>query len=786
MKKLLCIFALVLCRASAQSPTPQYLTGNAVGNFNSSLNVAASPYRAVGDAQAVGDGAMSSGSHTLTSASALFTSSTCAAGKVISVQYAGGTTGSNQPLVTTCTYVSATQLTLAAAATQAVSSAGVIWGTDNYNAFAAWLAALPGHAGLIPSGCFLIDTHLGARTLNFGSDEHITMDRNGCIYHVGEHLTVTQASLFSIPSGTHNVIFDNFHVKGEWINHGSSTGISEDFGFAAAFTFGNTTTASHDVTFNAPLFEDLLGIGVIDFAPNDYNIEVTHGTFSHLANMGLNINSPKITISYNKFILDGLSKCIESSSPNSLIDHNRCEGAAGQYAIAVGGDTSGTPYTGTQVTNNLIINPVQSCMSIGDAFTYGTIGQNQCLGLSGTNQFGFVNAYSGFTQTGNNLFDGNVVTGSTNLDTAFYDNHANNNTYRNNVTVTVKGLSVQDSTGVQSQNNTWAGLSLNGTSTGRFLDYLSNGTYSISGGSTFSDDTVLSGPAGIVYTGPPPSVFSTTVSGPDYTTAGNPNSGNAAVTPFNSTSGTSGGYNIFKLFNNNVPSSNANNSVIDFGSVNAGVNNSHGWLGCEYNGLLSCDVAIFVPKVGSTAFNPYDALRGFTWHSDNANSYVFGWADGSLHVGTTKHDPGSGSIEYEAQLVGPSSAPAGACTGAQIGWRLTGDGQASYCNGSVWSQPLGTNAAICSGTIVLSTSAITLGSTADNTATCTGLLTTDNVKIDFSSNPTAVTGYGVAGDVLTLYVYPAANTIHVVQGNNAHNSGSITPGAMTVNYRVFR
>src|SRR6185437_6244132 len=94
--------------------------------------------------------------------------------------------------------------------------------------------------------------------------------------------------------------------------------------------------------------------------------------------------------------------------------------------------------------------------------------------------------------------------------------------------------------------------------------------------------------------------------------------------------------------------------------------------------------------------------------------------------------------------------------------------------------------AICSGTIALNTTAIPLGSTFDNTATCTGLLTTDNIQIDFASNPVAVTGYGVAANTLTIYKYPTANTIHVVQGNNANNPGSITPGAMTVNYHVFR
>lgn len=118
------------------------------------------------------------------------------------------------------------------------------------------------------------------------------------------------------------------------------------------------------------------------------------------------------------------------------------------------------------------------------------------------------------------------------------------------------------------------------------------------------------------------------------------------------------------------------------------------------------------------------------------------------------------------------------CSAGQAPRGINASGTAQNCTTYVQT--------ICSGTITLSTGAIALSSTFDNTATCTGLLTSDNVKIDFASNPTAVTGYGVAGDTLTIYTYPSANTIHVVQGNNAHNSGAITPGAMTVNYHVFR
>jgi hypothetical protein len=95
---------------------------------------------------------------------------------------------------------------------------------------------------------------------------------------------------------------------------------------------------------------------------------------------------------------------------------------------------------------------------------------------------------------------------------------------------------------------------------------------------------------------------------------------------------------------------------------------------------------------------------------------------------------------------------------------------------------------ICTGTIALRTTAI--GSGANDpagpaTATCTGLLTTDNIQLDFNGNPTGITGFtpGTAG-TLTIFKWPTANTINVLYQNNT--GGTITPGAVTLNYRVVR
>jgi len=95
---------------------------------------------------------------------------------------------------------------------------------------------------------------------------------------------------------------------------------------------------------------------------------------------------------------------------------------------------------------------------------------------------------------------------------------------------------------------------------------------------------------------------------------------------------------------------------------------------------------------------------------------------------------------------------------------------------------------ICSGQIALSTAPIPLGGTFDNTAACTNALTTDSVIYTPASNASLVNGYAPTpiGNLLTLYPWVSAGVLHITQGNNAGNAGTITPGAITVNYHVFR
>lgn len=93
---------------------------------------------------------------------------------------------------------------------------------------------------------------------------------------------------------------------------------------------------------------------------------------------------------------------------------------------------------------------------------------------------------------------------------------------------------------------------------------------------------------------------------------------------------------------------------------------------------------------------------------------------------------------------------------------------------------------ICSGQIALSTGAIDSGARGTNTLTCTGLsATTDTISCTFSGDTNAVTGYAPsASGGLSLKTWASTNTINVDQVNDT--GSSITPGAATVNCKGIR
>jgi hypothetical protein len=93
---------------------------------------------------------------------------------------------------------------------------------------------------------------------------------------------------------------------------------------------------------------------------------------------------------------------------------------------------------------------------------------------------------------------------------------------------------------------------------------------------------------------------------------------------------------------------------------------------------------------------------------------------------------------------------------------------------------------VASGAKALATSAISSGACSSaQTDTATGTLTTDAVSATFAADPTAVTGYSPStSGMLTIIPYLTADTVNFKVCNNT--SGSITPGAITLNWRVVR
>jgi hypothetical protein len=100
--------------------------------------------------------------------------------------------------------------------------------------------------------------------------------------------------------------------------------------------------------------------------------------------------------------------------------------------------------------------------------------------------------------------------------------------------------------------------------------------------------------------------------------------------------------------------------------------------------------------------------------------------------------------------------------------------------------PAGTTSTIASGTFTLGTGAISSATCATVvTVSATGVATTDVVTASFNGDPTGITGYAPsASGTLYMYVYPTTNNVNVKVCNNT--SGSITPGAATLNFRVVR
>jgi hypothetical protein len=208
---------------------------------------------------------------------------------------------------------------------------------------------------------------------------------------------------------------------------------------------------------------------------------------------------------------------------------------------------------------------------------------------------------------------------------------------------------------------------------------------------------------------------------------------------------------------------------------------------------------------------PYASITG--WLYDNAG--VPGWQSaipysalsGTPTIPTSGNWPNAGSCTANwfaysfANGAGPTceqvnySMLAGTVPNAPTATALA----ASPANCSAASAPTGINASgtaqgctaytqtIASGTAAMGATAIASGACATVvTATATGAATTDTIAAGFNGDPTAVAGYGASstGAVLTIYPYPTSGNVNFKVCNST--SASITPGALTLNWKVYR
>ena len=135
--------------------------------------------------------------------------------------------------------------------------------------------------------------------------------------------------------------------------------------------------------------------------------------------------------------------------------------------------------------------------------------------------------------------------------------------------------------------------------------------------------------------------------------------------------------------------------------------------------------------------------------------------------------PTSGDIMVSA---GNGAVPTGIVPGTGVATALANNLSAAG----------GVTSTIASGTAAMGTGAISSATCATVvTVTAINVATTDTVLASFNGDPTAVTGYTPATTgMLTIISYPTSGNVNFKVCNNT--SSSITPGAITLNWRVVR
>lgn len=157
---------------------------------------------------------------------------------------------------------------------------------------------------------------------------------------------------------------------------------------------------------------------------------------------------------------------------------------------------------------------------------------------------------------------------------------------------------------------------------------------------------------------------------------------------------------------------------------------------------------------------------------------VAGTSGGIPYFSSSSAWASSAALAANALVIGGGAGAAPATT-------TTGTGVVTALGNAVGTAG-GVSTTIAAGTSALGTSAISSGACATVvTTSATNTATTDVILAGFNGDPTAVTGYTAStGGMLTIISYPSANNVNFKVCNNT--GSSITPGAITLNWRVIR
>jgi hypothetical protein len=256
-----------------------------------------------GNARQVTDGAMTSGTQTLTSATAAFTAADI--GKVVDIQGAGASAAdlqgvtSRHNLVGTITgYTNSTTVTVSVTASATISGKTVTIGTDDTSAVTKAKAAMSSNAALyFPRGKYLVNS----AALAIASNTKINGDGKGAtvLYYVGPTRNGgSQASLISVGDGVDKFTLSDLSILGTNVGGIGNTSVN-------GLTFGvrigtGATGAISNITIRNCEIAYIWGMGIRtdgdvgDQAadpPTNINFKILDCDVHHCSDNGINPNT---------------------------------------------------------------------------------------------------------------------------------------------------------------------------------------------------------------------------------------------------------------------------------------------------------------------------------------------------------------------------------------------------------------------------------------------------------------------------------------------------------------